>query len=268
MYRLSKVLLMVFCCTSVSLLPSNVSAAMTNAPSVDLTQSSSIERENAILSQQNSQQQIFIKKSQTRFWQLMSLFSALLVISGLLVVMVHRAKRNRVELEKLANIDSLTGLNNRRRVFELIDYQIDLANRHRFPLTLVIADLDHFKKINDQFGHAMGDKVLKGFGELCMATLRQTDIVGRIGGEEFILVFPMTDLQNSNTALENLSAKVCGLSDIFGTEGLQLSVSCGITIHENEMSLTDLMSQADRALYKAKKNGRNRIEVFEPGSLI
>lgn len=222
------------------------------------------DRENELLEQQNLLQRENLKESQTRFWQLMLLFAASLIISTLLIVLVYRTKQNRARFEKLANTDSLTGLNNRRRALELLETQVDLATRHDLNLAVAIADLDHFKKINDQHGHAAGDRVLKMFGHLCRETFRHTDIVGRIGGEEFIIALPMTCLEDARQTLKSLSLKVCELSNNLDIDGLQLSISCGVAVHNGQIDVAELMLRADNALYKAKENGRNRVETFGP----
>ncbi len=219
-------------------------------------------RENEILEQKNVSQRVDLKESQTKYWQLMLLFVASLVISSLLVVLVYRTKQNRARLEKLANIDGLTGLNNRRHTLELLETQVDLASRHELTLSVVIADLDHFKQINDTFGHAAGDRVLKAFGRLCRDTFRHTDIVGRIGGEEFIIAMPMTNKDDAIKTMKSLSIKVCEMGNNLDIDGLQLSVSCGVASHKGALNVAELMLQADKALYQAKENGRNRVEAY------
>lgn len=219
------------------------------------------ERENNLLEQQNLLQRVDLRETQTKYLQLMLLFLSSLVISSLLVVLVYRTKQNRARLIKLANIDGLTGLNNRRHTLELLETQVDLASRHDLTLSIAIADLDHFKQINDQFGHAAGDRVLKAFGRLCRDTFRHTDIVGRIGGEEFIIAMPMTSQQDAVQTLKSLSLKVCEMGNNLDIEGLQLSISCGVTSHQGSLSVAELMLRADKALYKAKENGRNRVEA-------
>lgn len=221
------------------------------------------ERENRLLEQQNKLQQISLNDVETKNLQLLLLFGATLIICGLLVVLVYRTIQNRSKLEQLANIDSLTGLANRRNAFELLQKQIELANRHHFPLSVAIIDIDLFKKINDTFGHAGGDKVLKSFGKLCQNTFRQTDVIGRIGGEEFIIALPHTSLLDAEKTLKSLSLNVKKLIDSIDLEGLRLSISTGLTQYTPGEHLESVMVQCDQALYQAKRGGRDKVVIFD-----
>lgn len=221
------------------------------------------ERENKLLEHENTIQRVDLKESQTKYWQLMLLFASSLVISGLLILLVYRTKQNRKTLEILANTDSLTRLSNRRHTIEQLQIQIELANRHQLDLMIAIADLDYFKKINDTYGHAVGDHVLQAFGTLCKGVLRNSDLVGRIGGEEFLIALPHTDPVAAKNTLENLSQKVKELGGNLDIDGLTLSISCGLVANNAEFELAELLVQADQALYKAKEKGRDRVELFE-----
>lgn len=221
------------------------------------------ERENKLLEAENLIQRIDLKDSQTRYWQLMLLLTSSLLVTGLLILLVYRTKQNRKALEALANFDSLTKLGNRRYTLEQLQTQLDLANRHSFSVVIAIADLDHFKRINDTHGHAAGDKVLRAFGQLCQTTFRQSDIVGRIGGEEFLIAFPHTSIEDASEILLKLLHKVRELGGNLDIDGLTLSVSCGLVSHQPKYPLAELLVQADQALYRAKKQGRDRVEVFD-----
>lgn len=221
------------------------------------------ERENRLLEQQNQMQQSDLYDVEIQNLQLLLLFSATLIICALLVLMAYRTKLNRSRLEKLANTDSLTGLSNRRRVFEMLEMQVEMAKRHNILLSIAIADIDFFKKINDTYGHAAGDSVLQAFGQLCRDAIRNTDIVGRIGGEEFVIVLPHTSLKDAEMTLKSLSLKVKKLTDALDIDGLSLSISCGLTAYEANLSVEELMLRCDKALYQAKHEGRDRIKVFQ-----
>ncbi|MEP4890626.1 MAG: GGDEF domain-containing protein [Aliiglaciecola sp.] len=221
------------------------------------------DRENKLLEQKNASQQISINDVETKNLQLLMLFGATLIICGLLIVMVYRTIQNRTKLEELANVDGLTGLANRRNALELLQKQIDLAHRHKFQLSVAIIDIDLFKKINDTFGHASGDEVLTKFGELCQDTFRQTDVMGRIGGEEFVIVFPHTSLHDAEQTLKLLSHNVKKLPISFDLNGLTLSISIGLTEYVAGMTLENLMLQCDSALYQAKGSGRDQIVIFD-----
>lgn len=220
------------------------------------------QREVAELEQENQSKRADLQTTQLRNLQLLLLFTALLVICGLLVLLVHKTKANKARLEVLANTDGLTGLANRRYTLEKLHRHIDLAERHGHPLAVAIVDLDHFKKINDKFGHPAGDKVLREFGQLCQATFRHTDIVGRIGGEEFLIALPHTSVNDAQKAIKSLSLKVKALSGKFSYDGLNLSISSGLTQYRQGADASILMQEADKALYDAKQNGRDRLETF------
>lgn len=220
-------------------------------------------RENALLEQQNVRKRADLLSYQIKNLQLILLFSSLLIICGLLILLVYRTRAHKTRFEQLANTDSLTGIANRRAIMEKLKQQVDLADRHDIPLAIAIADLDHFKRINDQFGHPVGDRVLAEFGALCRATFRHTDLVGRIGGEEFLLALPHTHLDDAKKALKSLSLKVKALSDKIDIEDLSLSISFGLCPFSAGLSVSEILSKADQALYKAKQNGRDRLEVYQ-----
>lgn len=222
------------------------------------------ERENRILEQKNQLQQKELNMAETKNLQLLLLFAATSVICALLVVLVYRTVQNRAQLIKLANTDGLTGLMNRRRVLEMLQLQLELAQRHQHPLSLAIVDIDWFKNINDTFGHAAGDKVLKRFGRLCQDTFRHTDLVGRIGGEEFLIALPHTAIAEAVDTMTSLSLKTKQLARNLGIDGLRLSISCGVTTCTTDTPLEELMNRCDKALYRAKETGRDKVVLFEP----
>lgn len=221
------------------------------------------ERENQLLEQQNQLQKSDLNAVETKNLQLLLLFGATLIICGLLIIMVYRALKNRARFEKLANTDSLTGLSNRRSAMEKLHNQMELAQRHNLHLAIAIADIDLFKKINDTYGHAVGDKVLKRFGQLCTNTFRQTDVVGRIGGEEFLIALPHTSLHDAENTLKSLSLKVKTLSEQFSQEGLKLSISIGLTQFQQGLSAEKVLLHCDTALYQAKRGGRDKVVIYD-----
>ena len=217
------------------------------------------ERENELLAQQNRLQQENLNAAETQNLQLMLLFGATLIICALLVVMAYRTKQNRAQLESLANTDGLTGLANRRRCLELLDVQIQLSSRHQHGLSVAIVDIDFFKRINDQYGHQVGDKVLRAFGDLCLKTFRSSDVVGRIGGEEFLIALPHTQLNDAYNSLKSLSLKVKALSRELQVEGLVISISVGLALLQKDMDQEAILLKCDEALYQAKNQGRDQI---------
>jgi diguanylate cyclase (GGDEF)-like protein len=184
----------------------------------------------------------------------------------------HRATRDLAEQLQSANTllsaearhDALTGALSRRYFLDLLRREIDRAHAGREPLCMAIADLDHFKQINDRFGHATGDRALEHFVDMCRAELRGSDAIGRLGGEEFGLLLPATDLAGGREVVERLRLRLKAVPSQKLPPSVGLSVSIGIT----ELSADDLperiMSRADTALYAAKTGGRDRTEALPP----
>lgn len=160
-------------------------------------------------------------------------------------------------------VDSLTGLSNRASVLGFLEKQSDLARRHRRPLALVICDLDHFKEVNDQHGHAVGDQVLSRFGQVALGRLRGSDHVGRIGGEEFLIVLPETEGREAIAVAEELR-KALAEEELEGRDhGLTFRVTCcfGVAqLRAEDEDAGSLLARADVALYRAKALGRDRVE--------
>lgn len=172
------------------------------------------------------------------------------------------------ELRRLASTDPLTGLYNRRRFQEAMDRELERALRYGHPLTLLVADLDHFKRINDQHGHAAGDRALQIFADVCRLNLRSLDAVGRMGGEEFAILLPETDVDGALLAAGRIRAE----TEVFSSEeeGVPaFTVSIGVATlsgrpAENDAAVADqLFARADAALYRAKQRGRNRVEAAD-----
>lgn len=168
------------------------------------------------------------------------------------------------ELERQAHSDYLTGLENRRHFLSLAENELARTLRYSRQLSIVMLDVDHFKHVNDTYGHKVGDLVLKKLAELCRATLRDVDIVGRIGGEEFAVLLPETGSEHAKEAAERLRAEIAS-AQVKLDSGLPLrfTVSLGVTtLCENEANIDILLDQADQALYRAKNEGRNRVCIY------
>lgn len=162
------------------------------------------------------------------------------------------------KLRKMVITDELTNLFNRRRILELLEIELEKAKRYKRDLALIMIDLDFFKKINDSLGHQFGDKVLKKIGEIMQQNTRNLDLVGRYGGEEFLLILPETNLEKAALVAEKLRQKI-KKSDIEGLD-FKLTASFGAVQYEGESS-HQLIKRADDLLYKAKKEGRDRVET-------
>lgn len=161
---------------------------------------------------------------------------------------------------RLAETDQLTGLANRRKILGDLRAEIARAESFGTPLTIAVLDVDHFKTINDTLGHAAGDEVLARLSRICTQTLRTVDKVGRIGGEEFVIILPGTTADAATPMAERLRARIAE-TDWAGTQLDQVTVSIGIANHSRGQDDRALMQAADQALYSAKRDGRNLLRV-------
>ena len=164
------------------------------------------------------------------------------------------------EVERLAITDSLTSLYNRRHLFELADREFQRARRYRIPLSIMMVDIDEFKRVNDTYGHAIGDQVLQGVAECCRKELRGVDVIGRYGGDEFVALLPETGLPAACQVAERLRRSIA--ERVLDTRAgrVAVTVSLGIAVMDDEhLTPETLIDRADKALYVAKQNGRNRV---------
>lgn len=176
---------------------------------------------------------------------------------------VSESKKTEEELLRLAATDPLTGALNRREFTLLADREALRSNRYHHALSLLMMDLDQFKRLNDTYGHAAGDKVLQRFTTLCTNTLRNVDIFGRWGGEEFVALLPETDIEGAAVIGERLRKLVAESVLTYHDHKINFTVSVGIAQYKDgETSLDGPLGRADSAIYDAKKAGRNRISVF------
>jgi diguanylate cyclase (GGDEF)-like protein len=187
----------------------------------------------------------------------------LMIVNGFGFLLLCKEKDDRA-MAQLATIDSLTGLVNRRAFFERTDSARMLAARLRSPVSLMMLDLDHFKSLNDRFGHAAGDEALCVFSATAQASLREHDIMGRLGGEEFALLMPGTCLTGALQAAERLRAAVQGARLAGLDDAYAMTVSIGVVAIEPGEHINAALARADHALYAAKSAGRNRVEAGQP----
>jgi diguanylate cyclase len=163
--------------------------------------------------------------------------------------------------EKLARIDELTGLDNRRSFYEKIEQVFALGQRMDLEAVLILIDLDHFKLINDNYGHAAGDEVLIAFSGLLGEKIRESDILARIGGEEFCLLLTATPFESALLKIEELRVDTERLFVMLKGQSLSVTASFGVAKFTTDIDQT--MHNADEALYRAKELGRNRVEVYD-----
>jgi len=168
------------------------------------------------------------------------------------------------EAERIARIDILTGIYNRRAFYEMAPKYIAAAKRSNRPLSVVMLDIDHFKSINDTYGHAVGDIVLVSIANMIKHEIRESDIVGRLGGEEFVILLPDSDRDGAFKIVERLRQKVQSMN--FPGYDFNVTSSFGIVLNTAHESIDRLLKNADSALYDAKNRGRNQTIVYEqPG---
>jgi diguanylate cyclase (GGDEF)-like protein len=210
----------------------------------------------------NTQEQSKHQEQELR-WNTVAAVAGIWVIALLIYFLVAN-RSYRLQLVQLASQDALTGLPNRRRTQELALAALDLAKMSGKPLTLALIDMDHFKDINDRCGHAAGDHVLQEFARAGREALRETDILGRWGGEEFLLLMPETPVELAIASLERLRTLVFDIRLPPTGSDLQVSLSAGLASFDASIkSFEDLVARADAALYRAKHDGRDLIRLCE-----
>ncbi|MFT3890117.1 MAG: sensor domain-containing diguanylate cyclase [Anaerolineales bacterium] len=188
----------------------------------------------------------------------------LTVFANQATVAIHNARLYE-EVQVLAFTDSLTGINNRRRLFELAEKEFKRAQRYRRPLSFMLVDIDHFKDINDTYGHAAGDEALRWFAHEASSAIRQNiDVIGRFGGEEFAFLYPETELPSTLGAAERLLKHFVGKKACFDGREIQVNFSAGVACLplKEDITLDQLIERADKALYCAKEK-RNCIAYWD-----
>ncbi|QTD49590.1 two-component regulator propeller domain-containing protein [Sulfidibacter corallicola] len=170
------------------------------------------------------------------------------------------------QVKRLATTDELTGIFNRRYFFELAEREFERASRYRKNLSLIMFDIDHFKRVNDTYGHQTGDSVIQFIAETILGQLRKSDLMARFGGEEFIVLLPETDPENARLVANRLHQSLRKRFTTRPPSNIpRVTASFGVvTIHDNVRDLEALIEEADRALYQAKAAGRDQVVVYEP----
>ena len=173
----------------------------------------------------------------------------------------RQAENEAEEMSRVAITDPLTRIMNRRGITVGLLDAMAQAERYRTQLTVAMVDIDHFKEINDTYGHEAGDRVLKNVAAILSDALRMPDKVGRYGGEEFLIVLPHTTLPQGSKIVERIRASVSKTNFDLGAKKARLTISIGVTQFKPGEDLEQLMSHADKAMYDAKKGGRNLVVV-------
>lgn len=170
-------------------------------------------------------------------------------------------KRMQARLVETSTRDELTGLYNRRYLIEALENEIERAHRYDEDLSLLIVDIDHFKKVNDTHGHPSGDLVLSAIAKIFLTCVRQSDFVGRLGGEEFAVLLTQTGLKKAVVAGEKIRKTVEAAQFSDKTVSIRVTVSIGVSAYRNSLKPEAMISEADKALYLAKQNGRNQVRA-------
>jgi len=190
--------------------------------------------------------------------ELAQMAGALVDMSKTIADTLELLEARQAELERLSRNDSLTLLANRRAIDEILARECDRASRYASSLSLIMADIDHFKSVNDDYGHQEGDRILKSVADTISSRLRSIDSCGRWGGEEFLIICPHTDAQSAVGLAESIRVAIeAGIRT--GPDGRVLTISLGVAQYAAGMKAENLLQEADQALYRAKSEGRNRV---------
>lgn len=172
-------------------------------------------------------------------------------------------KKTLVELDRLARLDPLTGVLNRRSFFEGAEREFNRACRYGTIFSVLLLDIDHFKRINDTYGHLTGDRALMTLTSAISNTLRNVDFLGRYGGEEFVILLPETEAPEALNVAERIRSLVAEISIPTQKDPLRMTISVGVAVYEsNDATVDNILDRADRALYQAKAKGRNTCCIY------
>ncbi len=175
----------------------------------------------------------------------------------------HELELSNKQLNTLAATDPLTHIRNRRSFFDIAEKYYSIAVRTKEPLSVMMIDIDYFKSVNDKYGHAVGDEVLKEFANVTKRQLRDSDLFARYGGEEFVIVLPNTGIEGAEKLADKIRHTIANHYLVTEKGEIQITISIGVSaLNKQDTSLDDILSRADKALYRAKENGRNRIETM------
>lgn len=174
-----------------------------------------------------------------------------------------RVEQRTRELEQLASTDPVTGLNNRRELMRQLSDELSRAHRYERLLSVLMIDIDNFKSLNDTYGHQAGDHVLAEFADIFHNTCRSADIIGRYGGEEFVILAPETSLTQASQFAELLAKQVRARRIAFDNETISVSCSIGVTAIRQKDSTDQILKRADQTMYRAKASGKDKVVVYD-----
>ena len=168
-----------------------------------------------------------------------------------------------LEEYRKAKTDALTGIANRLAYNEKLKHEISRRQRNHKPLSICVVDVDKFKGVNDTYGHKAGDKVLQTIAQVCSKNVREVDFFARYGGEEFVLLLPETRVEQARVVADNLRRQIQVCKFHYAGQPVSITISCGIAEFSGEDSGDTVFKRADKALYRAKQEGRNRVIVAD-----
>ncbi|GAA6171392.1 hypothetical protein NBRC116592_10620 [Colwellia sp. KU-HH00111] len=220
----------------------------------------------AQLEQQNStiqHKEEKISQQQTLLYASTGIALVILLLIFLVLRINIKRKQTNIKLYQLATTDDMTKLFNRRHFLSLAQRELNKLHRTHSDGAVLMIDIDHFKKINDRFGHAAGDQAIINVAKILQDNLRSYDIVGRVGGEEFAMLFTNCEINTATQIAERIRQKAADLTTKFQQEQIKLTVSIGITARlQEEKSIESMLHRADEALYQAKQSGRNKVVLL------
>jgi diguanylate cyclase (GGDEF)-like protein len=171
------------------------------------------------------------------------------------------------EVQELAITDSLTKIYNRRRFFELAEQEFERSRRYTRPLSVIMLDIDHFKRVNDTYGHAVGDLVLETLANLVQKSLREVDVFARYGGEEFVILLPETTSIEAQLTAERIRQLISRTPIQSGSNTIEITISFGVVeLEDTCRNIEELLDRSDQAMYHSKRTGRNRVSIWSPNS--
>lgn len=217
--------------------------------------------ENQQLELLNQQQQVEIAHDRQMMYALTVGVVLAVIIIVLLILLWRKGRLHAQKMEQLATVDELTQISNRRTIMALGETEWNRSMRFKRPLSCLMFDIDHFKSINDTYGHGVGDEVIKGIAMDVQSELRKTDAIGRIGGEEYLVIATESDIKQAGVLAERIREAVESTT-YDSMPDRQVTISIGVAQIGDEKTLADLIQHADEALYRAKQLGRNRVEAY------
>lgn len=190
----------------------------------------------------------------------------LMMLSSAFGYLLLTREKQQAELDRLEVVDALTDVPNRRGFYQTLTPWIALARRPGMPTSLIILNLDHFKRVNDNYGHPVGDKVLKAMVDVCKKQLRDSDLMGRLGGAEFAIQLPRTSLEDAIMVAERIRLAVAAMPVKADKAVINMTASLGVTTIRADDTTVSLFKRADEALQEAKQAGRNRVAEAQTGA--